>query len=84
MYTRPQTQKDPSQLQDALQDLMPPGGLLDVLVEDWHSHFCKAIENITPWHPLYPQAKAAQWYHPELWRMKQEWKMARVSVAVCL
>lgn len=65
---------DPSQLQVALWDPVPLGGLLDELVKDWHCHRSEAIDEIIPQCLLHPYAKAAPWHMQELWRMKQELK----------
>lgn len=57
---------DPIGFMQALQDLMPLGDLLDVLVEDWHNWLSEAIEEIASQCPLYSHPKLAPGYTSEL------------------
>lgn len=68
----PWSQMDPMQFQMALQDPMPPGSLLDELVEDWQSRLSVAIDEIAPRRPLHPCSKLTPWYTQELREMKRE------------
>ncbi|XP_015285247.1 PREDICTED: DNA-directed RNA polymerase, mitochondrial [Gekko japonicus] len=82
IYAHPQRLMDPSGLQNALWERIPPGSSLDELVEDWASQLSKAIDEIALLWPLRPPVpvpkQPAPWYNPELRRL--EWEPRRLEI----
>lgn len=84
IYAHQRSVMDPSSLQKALWDPIPPGVSLDELVEDWQSRPSEAINKTAHRCPLPPHTKLAPWYSPELRQTKLRAKAAREKVATSL
>ncbi|KAF7234862.1 50S ribosomal protein L1 [Varanus komodoensis] len=74
VLVHPQSRMDPDGFLKALGDFPvdKAGDPVDALVELWNGEMTRAIDTITPKHPLPPdRAYSSPWYTPELWAMKQ-------------
>lgn len=74
---------DPSRFQDALQNPVPPGNLLDALVEDWHAWISEAINEIAPWCPLHSQKQIGPVVFPGAEEDEARTETAREEVLLC-